>query len=385
MHEPGAEAMSARVRGSAPSPGSAESPGARRKAVTIYDIAEAAGVAPSTVSRALSRPGRVSSETAARIHDAADALGYKRPGRRRSAPGEEDTFVIALVIADVGNPYFTQLMIGLQEQASANGYTVLLLDSRENAAEEKAAIERVLHLIDGVVLSASRMTTSTIQQLNRTVPVVSLNRHVPGVTSIVPDSQQGMHDVVAHLASLGHAEITYISGPSRSWANGARWEALGDACRASGIRLHRIGPFPPTVGGGVQALEAWASAPTTAVVGYNDVLAIGFMKAALARGVRVPEELSVIGVDNAGLSALTEPGLTSLGAGARRLGASAAGAIVGLLRHRSQEQPLITMLPMSLHERRSAGPAPTTAVGLPDATAAAATPGDRPTTRTEGA
>ncbi len=311
----------------------------RRKAVTIYDIARAAQVAPSTVSRALSRPGRVSTETAARIHQAAERLGYKRTAPRRTVHGVEDTFVIALVIADVGNPYFTQLMIGLQEHASTSGYTVLLLDSRENAAEEKAAIERVLHLIDGIVLSASRMTSSTIQQLNRQVPVVSLNRQVPGVASIVPDSAQGMRDVVDHLAAQGHQCVTYLAGPSGSWANGARWEALSAACRSHGLRARRIGPFPPTVAGGIRAVGAWDEAPTTAVVGYN----------------------------NAGLSALTEPGLTSLGAGSRRLGAAAATAIIGLLRHRSKEQPMLTMLAMGLHCRESVGPAPGRACHLPAA------------------
>ncbi|MCL3778274.1 MULTISPECIES: LacI family DNA-binding transcriptional regulator [unclassified Actinomyces] len=330
----------------------------RRKTVTIYDIAEAAGVAPSTVSRALSRPGRVSTETARRIHEAADRLGYKRTAPRRVEAGAEETYVIALVIADVGNPYFTQLMIGLQEHAAANGYTVLLLDSRENAAEEKAAIERVLHLIDGIVLSASRMTSATIQQLDRVVPVVSLNRQVPGVTSILPDSQQGMRLLVDHLAPLGHTSLTYVAGPTGSWANGARWEALGAACRAAGIRAHRIGPFPPTVMGGVRSVDAWAAGPTSVVVGYNDILAIGFMKAAMARGLDVPGDVSVVGIDNAGLSSLTDPGLTSLATGSRTLGSSASTAMVGFLRHRSQAQPLVTLLEMSLKHRQSVGPAP---------------------------
>lgn len=338
---------------------------ARRKAVTIYDIAKFAGVAPSTVSRALSRPGRVSNETSQRIYEVADALGYKRTAPRRPMAVASDTFVIALVIADVGNPYFSQLMIGLQEHAAEGGYTVLLLDSRENAAEEKAAIERVLHLIDAIVLSASRMTTSTIQQFNRAVPVVSLNRQVPGVTSIVPNSTQGMRTVVEHLAAHGHREITYLSGPTGSWANGARWEGLTLACQDLGIRLRRIGPFPPTVAGGIKATGEWAEHPSTAVVGYNDILAIGFMKSAIARGLRVPEEVSVVGIDNAGLSALTDPGLTSLTTGSRKLGACASTAVVRHLRHRSQSQAMVTTLDMALKTRESVGPTPATSPVLP--------------------
>ncbi|WP_103062283.1 LacI family DNA-binding transcriptional regulator [Actinomyces qiguomingii] len=339
-----------------------------RKPVTIYDIAAAAGVAPSTVSRALSRPGRVSTETAARIHEAAEVLGYKRARPRRPADSTEDTYVIALVIADVGNPFFSRVMIGMQESARANGYTVLLIDSREDAAQERAAIDKVLHLIDGIVLSASRMSNSAIQQFNRAVPVVSLNRQVPGVTSILPDSAQGMHAVVEHLAAHGHTAVTYLSGPPDSWADGARWEGLTQACHALGVRAQRLGPFSPTVGGGVHALETWGHRPTTAVVGYNDVLAIGFMKAALARGLRVPADVSIIGIDNAGLSALTNPGLTSLAAGSRRLGARAATAIIGHLRHRSRPQPAVTVVGMSLQERQSVGPAPAAPACLPEAT-----------------
>ncbi|PHP52803.1 LacI family DNA-binding transcriptional regulator [Actinomyces ruminis] len=346
----------------------ATSPSAPRKPVTIYDIAAAVGVAPSTVSRALSRPGRVSTETAARIHEAAEALGYKRTRPRRPADSAEETYVIALAIADVGNPFFSRVMIGLQKSARANGYTVLLVDSRENAAEERAAIGKVLHLIDGIVLASSRMSNSAIQQFNRAIPVVSLNRRVPGVTSILSDSVQGMHTVVEYLAAHGHRELTYLAGPPESWSNGTRWEGLTRACHVFGLRPHRIGPFSPTVGGGLHALEVWSRHPTTAVVGYNDLLAIGFMKAALARGLRVPEEVSIIGVDNVDLSALTDPGLTTLAAGARRLGTLAATAIVGHLRHRSQPQPAVTMLEMSLQERQSVGPAPGAAPVLPEIT-----------------
>ncbi|WP_136314136.1 LacI family DNA-binding transcriptional regulator [Actinomyces procaprae] len=340
----------------------------RDKPITIYDIAAAAGVAPSTVSRALTRPGRVSTETADRIHAVAEQLGYKRTRPRRPADSAEETYVIALAIADVGNPFFSRVMIGLQESARTNGYTVLLVDSRENAAEERAAIGKVLHLIDGIVLASSRMSNSAIQQFNRAVPVVSLNRQVPGVTSILSDSVQGMRAVVEHLAAHGHRELTYLAGPPDSWSNGTRWEGLTRACHALGLRPRRIGPFSPTIGGGLHALETWGRHPTSAVVGYNDLLAIGFMKAAVARGLRVPEDVSIIGVDNVDLSALTNPGLTSLAAGSRRLGMRAATAIVGHLRHRSQPQPAVTMLEMSLQERESVGPAPVAPPVLPPIT-----------------
>lgn len=329
----------------------------RRKAVTIYDVADKAGVAPSTVSRALRQPGRVSPETSQRIYDVAETLGYQISTVPRRAPGTEDTYVIALVIADVGNPYFTQLMIGLQESARQEGYTVMLIDSRENAAAEKAAIERVLHLIDGVVLSSSRMTNSAIQHLGRTLPVVSLNRRVPGITSIVPDTADGMRKVVEYLAGQGHREISYLAGPPTSWADGARWEALTLACAHHGLQSHRLGPHAPTVKGGFQAFAGWQTQPTSAVLAYNDLLALGFCKSAAAQGINVPQDVSVIGIDDAAISSLYEPALTSLATRSQTLGKTAAKAILGHLRHRSQTQPQLTTLEMRLQLRDSVGPA----------------------------
>ena len=142
-------------------------------------------------------------------------------------------------------------------------------------------------------------------------------------------------------------------GSPGSWANGARWKGLILACQDLGLRAHRARPCPPTVGG-VRAVGTWERRPTTAVIGCNDILAVGFMKSAITRGIRVPEDLSVIGIDNAGLSALTEPGPTSLATRSRQLRAAAAGATVGHLRHRSR--PLVTTLEMSVQVCASVGP-----------------------------
>lgn len=326
------------------------------KRVTIYDVAKEAGVAPSTVSRAFSRPGRVNTQTGARIREIADRLGYRTKPVTRVDHGEA-THVLAFVVADISNPVFAQIMRGFQMEATKTGYTVMLIDSQEDDQAERRAIEKVLHLVDGVVLTSSRMSDSSINQIVKVKPVVAVNRHTAGIPSIVPDTTKAVDQAVNHLHKLGHRRITYLSGPPASWADGMRWRAISDACDRLGIYLRRIGPNPPSLEGGVEGAKVWMRQPTTAVIAYNDLLAIGFVKAVQRRGLTVPEAVSVIGFDNSVASFLTSPSLSSIGPLSAMLGVRAARALITQLRHRSAPSAERIVVPMKLIMRESVGPA----------------------------
>ncbi|HLR28207.1 MAG TPA: LacI family DNA-binding transcriptional regulator, partial [Ruania sp.] len=130
-------------------------PGAGGRSVTIYDVAEAAGVAPSTVSRAFSRPGRVNAETGERIRELAEQMGYRAgPQARMHTPSR--TGMLAVVLADVSNPVFYESVRGAGAACEAAGYTLLLAETAESAVRERATLDRVLHSVDGLVLTASR-------------------------------------------------------------------------------------------------------------------------------------------------------------------------------------------------------------------------------------
>lgn len=332
----------------------------RRKKVTIYDIAEVAGVAPSTVSRTFARPGRVNSETAERIRAAARELGYREKPLPQNTTGIA-TNTLAFVSADVANPVFAHTMKGFQLEAEVHGYTTLLLDTREDAKLERDQIQKVSQLVDGFVLGASRLSDSAITQIVKVRPVVSVNRIIAGLPSIVADTARGVRRLVEHLAALGHTRFTYLAGPAASWADGVRWRALSEACHELSLVVRRVGPLQPSLDGGVAGASVWMENPTSAVIGYNDMVAIGFMKAVQRGKIRVPHDVSVAGIDNSISSVLTTPTLTSVAPSTSQIGVRAARALITQLKHRSAPSAETIVVPMDLHLRESVGPARPTA------------------------
>lgn len=332
-----------------------EAPRKRRKKVTIYDIAEEAGVAPSTVSRTFARPGRVNADTAARIREAAERLGYRAKPIQHTGTGIA-TNTLGFVVADVANPVFAHIMKGFQIEAEAHGYGVLLIDTREDAKIERESIDRLAPLVDGIVLNASRLSDSAITQIVKIRPVVSVNRIIAGLPSIVADTARGMRRVVEHLAALGHTRFSYLAGPAASWADGVRWRAVSEACHELSLTIRRVGPNVPSLEGGVAALKRWQSNPTSAIIAYNDMMAIGFMKAAQRAGIRFPQDVSITGIDNSISSVLTTPTLTSVAPSTSQIGVRAARALISQLRHRSTPSAETIVVPMDLHVRDSVGP-----------------------------
>lgn len=210
----------------------------RRKSVTIYDVAKEAGVSPSTVSRAFSRPGRVNAETSELIHSAAAKLGYRAKPVLRPEVGVEKN-CLGLVVADITNPVYAHIMRGFQREAADAGYTVLLIDSQEDGRAEYGHIQTILPLVDGLVLSASRLTDSAVNQIVKVVPVVATNRIIAGLPSVVPDSGRGMRRAIEHLASLGHTRLTYLAGPEARGPTGCDGAppprpATNSACTSGG-------------------------------------------------------------------------------------------------------------------------------------------------------
>lgn len=326
--------------------------GQRGRGPTIYDVAEAAGVAPSTVSRAFSRPGRVNAATAERIRAVAEELGYRANPLARALPTGR-TSLLALVISDVTNPFFFDIIRGAEEAAAKAGYTLLVADAHESATAERESLERIVTLVEGVVLATSRMSDSAIRVIAKQRPTVVLNRALTDVPSVLTDNGRGTRRAVEHLASLGHHTITYVAGPEASWADGMRWRSLHDGAFELELRARRIGPFPPTVRGGRLAAEQFALAPSSAAVCYNDLVAIGFMRRLTELGARIPAEVSVIGFDNIFGSDFCSPPLTTVAAPLRALGDQAVRRLLAHMRSSSGHEVRPIMLPAQLLERES--------------------------------
>jgi LacI family transcriptional regulator len=321
---------------------------------TIYDVARECGVAPSTVSRALSQPGRVSAKTSERVREVAARLGYQANPLAKYLPtGRTETVV--LIVSDITNPVYFPVIRGAEHAASAAGYTLVLSDVEESAERERDVMEKLVRTVDGFALATSRLSDAAIRAIARRRPMVTMNRVTQQVPSVVPDNGQGMRHAAEHLAELGHRRVTYVSGPPTSWANTVRWRALRAAGEQLGVTVRRIGPYTPTVAGGWAAAADLVSPLPTAVIAYNDLLAIGAMQGLNDLDVTVPDDVSVIGCDNILGSDWCSPALTTLAAPLRELGNRGVQHLIAVIKGSQQPAGRPLVLPTQLIVRESTG------------------------------
>ena len=326
---------------------------------TIYDVASAAGVATSTVSRAFSNPNRVGSQTRERVLAVAAQLGYQpNPHARALLSGRHHT--VAMVVSDITNPHYFDLIRGAEMRARSSEYTLVLVNAEESPRVEYDQIQRLVPSVDGFVLAASRLPDENLRRVAAQRPVVLMSRELPGLASVVLDHEQGCRQVVEHLASLGHRELVYLAGPRGSWMAATRWAALEAAADDVGMTARRIGPFTPKVSHGGAAADGALNSGATAVVAHNDLLAIGVLRRLEDRGVRVPDDVSVVGFDNIFAADICCPSLTTLGGAHTDLGRAAVEILLESAGPRRTTGPVPQVaLPTELVLRASTGPAPT--------------------------
>jgi DNA-binding LacI/PurR family transcriptional regulator len=320
---------------------------------SIYDVARVAGVAPSTVSRAFSRPGRVNSHTAERIFAAARGVGYRSGVLHR--PTGQCTRTLAVVAPDLSNPFSSEIIRGAHEAAGESGYTILLAHARERAPFDRDWTERELGDVEGVLFTGCTVSHQAIRRLARQKPVVLLNRQVPEVPAVITDNAGGIRRAVEHLAELGHQTVSYVAGPEASWADGTRWVALMGACHELDLRFRRVGPCNlPSVHAGVDSAAQVLAQGATAVIAYNDTMAIGVIKGMRGAGVRVPDDVSVIGFDNIAMSEIVDPALTTIAAPLRAMGNIGVNNLITSIGG-STPSPAAITLPVRLVVRGSTG------------------------------
>lgn len=344
--------------GNADVPNAQIAPNAPKQNVTIRDVAKAAGVAPSTVSRAFARPGRVNEATAQRIYDIADQIGYRATAIRAHTDGEHLNGMLGIVVADLSNPVFAEYTRAAQHECLSNGFGLLVLDSEENAVIERTSIHTAIQHIDGLILASSRLSDAGIRKLAQTKPLVTLNRSIRGIQSVIGDVQTGLTQAVDHLASLGHNNFTYLSGPESSWQDGVRWRTLSSICSRRHLKLRRVPSNAPTFSGGFRTGEVFLNNPTDAVIAYNDIMAIGFIAALHSRNIDVPGEVSVVGIDDVQFSSLVSPALSTVRLPRKELGTKGVTEVLSLIHHTKQSndrKPI--MLESSYVVRASTGKA----------------------------
>jgi LacI family transcriptional regulator len=245
----------------------------------------------------------------------------------------------------------------MQEAAQEQEFLLLLLDTVEDEARERASLESAVNVVDGIVLSGTRQSDATLNHLSKRIPVVVMNRRVAGLDSVTPDYEHGMTQAMAHLAENGLRTVTYVAGPINSWSDGERWRAARVAARQHGLQIQRHGPFAPTTAGGEQAFEEMRDSLPHGVICYNDLVAFGFLISALRAGIRVPGELSVMGHDDIQLSRLVGGGLTTVVSPKRAQGRAAVERLVRRIENPSAHRtPVEGSLPVRLVPRGTTGP-----------------------------
>ncbi|MBT1171503.1 LacI family DNA-binding transcriptional regulator [Bifidobacterium sp. SO4] len=422
---------------------------AQRKAtdrVRLSDVADAAGVAISTVSRVFSNPGRVNFQTVEHVRAVAAELGYRPNPRHRNVsaggpesatvasiaandgdPSQQSGFgtidgpsplgqtagetvsandstatqssrtrqshatvtpqgngkpaamgggIVALVVKDTADGVSSQILKGAQITAMESDSAVGIIETGQSQPRTQQMLNHLKGKVNGIILASDAPGIDFIRNYAKQVPLVVLNRPVDGVPSVVPDPRIGVVRALSLLRRYHHTAVTYVAGPGASWANQSRWSCLHDIGQRMGFRMNQIGPVHPTVEGGYQAALALEGSRPTAVITYNDLIAAGIVLRLTADGVRVPEDVSVIGFDNTLIAPVVTPPITSIRIPRAQLGQTAVRLLLGRdsgalrnpadaqlmekltelgVRNEDEQSDTVTLVDTSIIVRRSVG------------------------------
>ena len=310
------------------------SSGKPSRAARITDVATAAGVSVATISRALRSPDVVAPETLERVLTAIRDMGYTPNAQARNLRTSRAKMIIAIV-PDIANPFFSEVIRGIERVAQQQGYSVLLGDTENNSKREETYAQMVAsRQVDGAIILLPHISAS-IRRAG--APIVNACEYVSDktVTSVYSDNVGGARAAAEYLLALGHVSIGFIGGPPGSPLSVDRERGYVDAMRANGFspdrKLMVAGDF--SAESGVRATEALLARglPLTALVCANDEMALGALRAVRDRGLSVPVDMSIIGFDDIRLARFIDPPLTTVAQPMQEIGREAMTLLIDLL------------------------------------------------------
>ena len=331
-----------------------------KRPTTIYDIATAAQVSPSTVSRAFTRPGRLNAATVAAVLEVAERLGYSPNNTARSLSTGR-TGNLAMVVPNIANPFFTDFMRAFHAAALARQYSVFLIDTDEASDVEAHRLSQLATQIDGVALVAPRIPDMQLQELVADGNYVVVNRAVSGVPTVRIDSRRALQEAVSELARLGHERIVYVRGPAGGYSDKLRRRIVRGLCARHSIELLTSSAQPDDALSAVTGGDLIESSRATAALVHSDSAAIALLTQCRVRDISVPDRLSLIGHDDIGFSSVVYPRLSTIDAKTREVGRRAADALIAVIEARSagQAAPIgETVIEAEFVRRESTAPAP---------------------------
>jgi LacI family transcriptional regulator len=336
-----------------------------KEKVTIDDVARLAGVSKSTVSFVLNNRPSISLETRDRVRDVIRKLNYQ-PNQIARSLSSRQTRSIGLVVKQIDNPYFTKVMRGVFEFFSGCGYTVLLGSSELQPERERTSVEALLRQrVDGLILSPLQGADADLSHLTAVsqeqVPLVLLEK-VANVSANVVDirNEAAAYKAVSFLIGLGHRRIAYYAGPDYSMHNRERAAGFQRAMLENGLpapssSVRQAGVY---LADGYAAARAQFSAPgerPTAVFCFNDLVAIGVMNALIELGIRIPDDVSVIGFDDIEFCGSVRVPLSSIRVPAFEMGKAAAEMLMNQIGKTGPAERRTVELEATLIPRASCG------------------------------
>ena len=336
-----------------------------RKAVTIRDVARVAEVHPGTVSRALNEETRalVNPETAERVLKAADELGY-RPNRIARGLKTSRSHTIGVLIPDITNPLFPPILRGIEDRLDEAGYTSLIVNTDNDPDRERVYLDAMrARQVDGFISATARLDRELLVDLAAAgTPLVLVNRSLEerSVPAVTVDDRRGIALAVEHVVALGHRQIGHVAGPQNLSTGHRRRLGFIEAMEAARLDAPAehicFGAYFTEEEGARACGELLEAAPeVTAIVAGNDLMAIGCYDVMETRGLRCPDDLSVVGFNDMPFIDRLRPPLTSVRVPQREIGKVAADLLLEQLGDEGEEGTEILLEP-TLMVRGSTGP-----------------------------
>ncbi len=329
----------------------------------MSEIADMAGVSTATVSRVLHNTDKVSEDTRRLVEDAIQQLGYRaRRQSKKSLPRPPAEKIILLLTGDIVNPFFAEVIRGTQEEIDLQQHTLTIM-------QHSASTSKLIHAAQqmrahGIILIGSfPFPELLIYQEESKIPLVVINYRVQqaGISCVIVDNKDAFSRATRHLIDLGHRRIGYVDDSSQSEIGKTRLEGYKNALNEAGIafrsELYTATPADTRVNGGFQATSNLMSLPPdecpTAILAFNDLFALGVMHSVRAHGLRVPEDVSVIGCDDIPMAAYAYPPLTTISMPKYRIGKLAVSTLIKMRQEPPQQMGSFTLMESPLIIRES--------------------------------
>ncbi len=309
----------------------------------INDVAKEAGVSITTVSRYLNNSYPVNVNTKKVIQDAIDKLNYK-PNAIARGLVRKKTNTVGVIVPYITNIFFPEVVRGISDQCNAKGYDIILINSNSDGFEEKKAVENFLaRQVDGIVIIApkiEKLPASFYRKLNKTLPLVLVNKYFndKDIVFIYNDEKEGAFKATEYLLDLGHKNILFVSGSKNSYSSEVKIKGFNKALKGRGL-LQKENPEDSILISNYTSEDAFSLIKSnmelvkrhSAIFCANDLMAIGVIKALRSEGYEVPRDFSVMGFDDISISALYEPGISTVSQNITSLGKISGDAIIKLI------------------------------------------------------